>query len=56
VCSLHPGKNLTKEELIRFTGSVIAGYKKPRYVEFVPDLPKTRDGAIDRTAIKQMFS
>ncbi len=56
VCSLHPGENLTKEELIQFTGSVIAGYKKPRYVEFVPDLPKTEDGAIDRTAIKQMFA
>jgi acyl-CoA synthetase (AMP-forming)/AMP-acid ligase II len=56
VCSLHPGKELTKEELIRFTGSLIAGYKKPRYVEFVPELPKTQDGGIDRTTIKQMFS
>jgi len=56
VCSLHPGKELTKEELIRFTGSLIAGYKKPRYVAFVPDLPKTADGTIDRAQIKQTFS
>ncbi|MCF8091524.1 MAG: AMP-binding protein [Desulfotignum sp.] len=56
VCSLHPGKNLTKEELIRFTGSLIAGYKKPRYVEFTPVLPRTADGTIDRAQIKQTFS
>lgn len=53
VCSLHPEKTLTADELIRFTGSLIAGYKKPRYVEFIPDLPKTGDGAIDRETIKQ---
>jgi long-chain acyl-CoA synthetase len=56
VCSLHPDKTVTAEELIRFTGSVIAGYKKPRYVAFIPDLPKTGDGTIDREKIKQQFS
>jgi acyl-CoA synthetase (AMP-forming)/AMP-acid ligase II len=56
VCSLHPEKTLTADELIRFTGSMIAGYKKPRYVEFISDLPKTRDGAIDRETIKQQYT
>ncbi len=56
VCSLHPDRNLTAEALIRFTGSVIAGYKKPRYVEFVPELPKKEDGTIDRETIKQQFT
>lgn len=56
VCSLHPERELTKEELIQFTGSLIAGYKKPRYVAFIADLPKTEDGTIDRAQIKQMFS
>ncbi|MDT8377562.1 MAG: AMP-binding protein [Desulfotignum sp.] len=56
VCSLHPDKKLTPDELIRFTGSMIAGYKKPRYVEFIPDLPKTGDGTVDRKKIKQQFS
>jgi long-chain acyl-CoA synthetase len=56
VCSLHPDRTLTADELIRFTGSVIAGYKKPRYVEFIPDLPKTADGTIDREKTKQQFS
>ncbi len=56
VCSLHPDRNLTADELIRFTGSIIAGYKKPRSVEFVMDLPKTADGTIDREKIKQQYS
>jgi acyl-CoA synthetase (AMP-forming)/AMP-acid ligase II len=56
LCSLHPEKKLTEDELIRFTGSVIAGYKKPRYVEFIPDLPKTEDGTIDRETIKQQYT
>ena len=54
--ALHPGKKLTKEKLIAFTGSLIAGYKKPRYVEFIEQLPKTQDGSIDRIKIKTDFS
>jgi acyl-CoA synthetase (AMP-forming)/AMP-acid ligase II len=56
VIALHPGKKLTKEALIAFTGSLIAGYKKPRYVEFIDQLPKTQDGSIDRIKIKTDFS
>jgi len=52
VCSLNPDFTLTKDELIKFCGSLIAGYKKPRYVEFIGDLPKTEDGAIDRDKVK----
>ncbi|MBW2658779.1 MAG: AMP-binding protein [Deltaproteobacteria bacterium] len=52
VCSLHSGRTLTKEELISFCGSLIAGYKKPRYVEFIDELPRREDGAIDREKIK----
>ena len=53
VCSLNKGADLTKDELIKFCGSLIAGYKKPRYVEFVNELPKTEDGSIDREKIKK---
>jgi len=52
VCSLHPGRTLTKEDLITFCGTLIAGYKKPRYVEFIDELPKGGDGTIDREKIK----
>ncbi len=53
VCALHPGKTLTKEELVAFCGTLIAGYKKPRYVEFIDELPKTENGTIDRKRIKE---
>ncbi len=56
VCSLNPGNMLSKEDLIKFCGSRIAGYKKPRYVEFIDDLPKAEDGAIDREKIKAEYT
>jgi acyl-CoA synthetase (AMP-forming)/AMP-acid ligase II len=52
VCSLNADHALTKQELIDFTGTKIAGYKKPRYIDFVKELPKTEDGSIDREKIK----
>lgn len=55
LCSLHEGHTLTKEELVGFCAARIASYKKPRYVEFIPELPKTEDGSIDRAAIKSQF-
>jgi long-chain acyl-CoA synthetase len=52
VCSLKTGHTLTKDDLIKFCGSRIAGYKKPGYVEFINALPRTEDGTIDRGKIK----
>ena len=55
VCSLNKGFELAKDDLIKFTGSLIAGYKKPRYVKFINELPKTDDGSIDREKIKEQY-
>lgn len=55
VCQLHPGKSLVAEELIAFVGQRIAGFKKPRYVEFVTSLPRKADGSIDRRAVKSQY-
>ncbi|WP_457553203.1 AMP-binding protein [Desulfobacula sp.] len=55
VCSLNPGDDLTKDDLIKFCGSLIAGYKKPRYVEFINELPRAEDGTIDRKKIKTEY-
>jgi len=52
VCVLKPGSPLTKQELIDFVASRIARYKKPKYVEFIPSLPKAQDGTIDRDKVK----
>ena len=55
VCSLNHGHNLVKEDLIKFCGERIAGYKKPRYVEFINELPKTDGGTTDRNKIKSDY-
>jgi long-chain acyl-CoA synthetase len=52
VCALKPGSTLGQQELIDFVASRIARYKKPKYVTFVPSLPKAQDGTIDREKVK----
>jgi long-chain acyl-CoA synthetase len=56
VCSLNKGADLAKDDLIKFCGSLIAGYKKPRYIEFINELPKAEDGTIDREKIKTDYA
>jgi len=52
VCVLKAGSTLTRQGLIDFVASRIARYKKPKFVEFVPAIPKTPDGSIDREKVK----
>jgi acyl-CoA synthetase (AMP-forming)/AMP-acid ligase II len=35
-----PGESLTKEEVVEWCAEHLAGYKKPRYVEFMDALPR----------------
>ena len=46
---------LTEAEVITFAGENLAGYKKPKSVEFVDDLPKTTYGKIDKKAIRAPY-
>ncbi len=55
VCVLEADQALSAQELIRFVGAKIAGYKKPRTVQFVESLPKAEDGSIDRARVKELF-
>ncbi len=55
VCVLKEGASLTDTGLKSFVGGKIAGYKKPGYVEFVSELPKTKEGIIDRTRVKELY-
>ena len=52
VCVLTEGSSLAESELIEFVASKIARYKKPRHVTYIPELPKTADGFIDREKVK----
>ena len=52
ICVLRNGESLAEVELIEFVEERIARFKRPKYVEFVYDLPKTEDGSIDRQKVK----
>ncbi|MCX5810993.1 MAG: long-chain-fatty-acid--CoA ligase [Proteobacteria bacterium] len=43
----------TKEDIIKFCGEHLAGYKKPKSVEFWKELPKSPQGKILKKAIRE---
>ena len=49
---LKPGQAVTAEELQRHVKSLLAPYKYPRWIEFVPELPKTATGKIQRFKLR----
>jgi acyl-CoA synthetase (AMP-forming)/AMP-acid ligase II len=48
----HAGADPTEEELIELCRGHLAGYKKPRFFRFVPDLPKNAYGKILKRELK----
>jgi long-chain acyl-CoA synthetase len=46
-------KSLTSEELIQFCREHLTGYKVPKVVKFVDELPKTNVGKILRRALRE---
>jgi acyl-CoA synthetase (AMP-forming)/AMP-acid ligase II len=53
VCTFKSGQTATAQQVIDFVGGRIARYKRPKYVEFVGEMPKTAAGAIDRAKVKE---
>jgi acyl-CoA synthetase (AMP-forming)/AMP-acid ligase II len=43
------------KELIEFCGARLAGYKKPRSIDFLTELPKNAAGKIDKSALKKHY-
>lgn len=50
-----PGVQLTAEEIISFCGQHLAGYKKPRSVEFVDALPRNAAGKVLKTRLREQY-
>jgi long-chain acyl-CoA synthetase len=46
---------LSEADVIGFAAEHLAGYKKPKSVDFVADLPKTTYGKIDKKAIRAPY-
>lgn len=53
--SLRPGMTATAEELIAHCGKLLAGYKKPKSVDFMEDLPKNPNGKILKKALREPY-
>lgn len=50
---LKPGMELSRQEIIARFKTQIAGYKRPRYIEFVEQLPRDMLGKLQRLELSQ---
>ena len=55
VVEVKPGGGHTAEQVIDFVGSKIARFKRPHVVTFTDALPRTREGTVDRDAVKKQW-
>ena len=55
VVQLRPEESATAEELIAFCDERLAGYKKPRSVDFVDELPRDAAGKLLKRAIREKY-
>ena len=49
---LGSGQSVAAEEIVAFCETKLAGYKKPRRIEFVEDLPKTMIGKVSHREVR----
>jgi acyl-CoA synthetase (AMP-forming)/AMP-acid ligase II len=55
VVQLRAGKSATAEELIAFCAERLAGYKKPRSVDFVDELPRDAAGKLLKRRLREPY-
>jgi acyl-CoA synthetase (AMP-forming)/AMP-acid ligase II len=55
VVQLRPGANADEEELIAFCAERLAGYKKPRSIDFVSELPRDAAGKLLKRTIREPY-
>ena len=55
VVVLKPGAQLGAAELIERCGRALAGFKKPRGVDFVTELPKNPNGKVVRRLVREAY-
>ena len=49
------GYQLDEEEIINFCASKLAGYKKPKRVEFMDELPKNPSGKVTKNVLREPY-
>ncbi len=55
VIVLGNGQSADAEELMRFCGERLAGYKRPRSVDFVADLPRNANGKVLKRVLREPY-
>jgi acyl-CoA synthetase (AMP-forming)/AMP-acid ligase II len=55
VVVLEPGRACTQEELIDFCGPRMAGFERPRSVDFVDALPRTATGKVLKRVLREPY-
>ncbi|HET9780702.1 MAG TPA: AMP-binding protein [Candidatus Dormibacteraeota bacterium] len=55
IVQVRAGMNATGEELIAFCGERLAGYKKPRSVDFVDELPRDAAGKLLKRKLRERY-
>ncbi len=53
ICVVKKDESLTEAELKEFCKENFTGYKRPKYIEFLKELPKTNVGKILRRALRE---
>lgn len=53
ICVVKKDESLTEAELVAFCKENFTGYKRPKYIEFIKELPKTNVGKILRRALRE---
>jgi long-chain acyl-CoA synthetase len=51
----EPGAEITPEEIIAFSSDYLAGYKKPKSVEIVDELPLSGYGKVQRKELREKY-
>ena len=55
VVKLREGRTATEAELVEFCGAQLAGYKRPRTVDFVAELPRSTDGKLLKRQVRDKY-
>jgi fatty-acyl-CoA synthase/long-chain acyl-CoA synthetase len=52
---LRPGANLTKDQITTFAREQLAGYKVPRSISYLSEIPRTGSGKILKRDLRKPF-
>jgi len=55
IVQLRPDSSVTADELIAFCAERLAGYKKPRTVDFVDELPRDAAGKLLKRKLRERY-